>query len=41
MHIEGVQTGMGGKVYFLKTEQNMILIYTYFYDGNNDGGGVG
>jgi hypothetical protein len=29
---------MGGKVYFLKTEQNIILMYGYAYDGNNDGG---
>jgi hypothetical protein len=30
---KGVQTGMGGKVYFVKTEQDI-----YAYDGNNDGG---
>jgi hypothetical protein len=38
MNARGVQTGMGGKVYFLKPEQNMILSYSYVYGGNNDGG---
>ena len=38
MDKRGVQTGMGGNVYFLKPEQNMILRYSYVYNRNNDGG---
>jgi hypothetical protein len=38
MDTRGVQTGMGGKVYFLKPEKDMILMYSYVYDRNNVGG---
>jgi len=38
MDTRGVQTGMGGKVDFLKPEKNMISMYSYVYDGNTDGG---
>jgi len=38
MDIRGIQIGMGGKVYLMKPEQNMISMYSYVYVGNNVGG---
>jgi hypothetical protein len=37
MDARGVQTGIGEKVYFLKPEKKVILMYSYVYEGNNDG----
>jgi hypothetical protein len=37
MDARGFQTGMGRKVFYLKTEPNTIYMYSYVYDGNNDG----
>lgn len=38
MDARGVQTWIGEKVSFLKPEENVILVHSYVYDGNNDGG---